>query len=65
MSKEAFCLWQDLYKEAQMPHPEELLSQAGHLQENTDRQFRWRRLIWKESFGGRRLYSEARHKTEQ
>ena len=47
LSKAADCLWQDSYKEAQMPDPEELLSHADHLLENTDSKFRRRKLIWK------------------
>jgi hypothetical protein len=49
LSKAADCLWQDSYKEAQMPNPEELASRTDHLPENTDREFRRSKAIWKDS----------------
>ena len=66
LSKAADCLWQDSYKEAQMPDPEELLSHADHLLENTDSQFRRRKLIWKKSIRGPEMILRSRGiKTQQ
>ena len=60
MSDGTDCFWLYSYKEAQMPNPEEFASRTDHLPENTDREFRRSKAIWKDSVRGPEIILQTR-----